>query len=140
MNKIVTNSEKETFAFGLSLGRLCRGGEIFALCGDLGAGKTKLVQGLAKGLGVKSRITSPTFNILKVYKIAGKIKNFYHIDAYRLRSEKDLDALGAQELFAESDAVMAVEWADRVKKIWPKRARIIKMRSLSESRREIIYS
>ena len=94
MDKIITNSEQETFAFGLSLGRLCRGGEIFALCGDLGAGKTKLVQGLAEGLGVKDRITSPTFNILKVYKASGKIGNFYHIDAYRLRSEKDLAALG----------------------------------------------
>lgn len=140
MTKIITNSDQETFAFGLKLGRLCRGGEVFALCGDLGAGKTRLVQGLAQGLSIKSRITSPTFNILKVYKVSKKIRSFYHIDAYRLRSEKDLIALGAQEFFSLPDAVIAIEWAERVKKIWPKEARVIKIRPLSETRREIIYS
>lgn len=140
MTKIITNSDQETFAFGLKLGRLCRGGEVFALCGDLGAGKTRLVQGLAQGLGIKSRITSPTFNILKVYKASKKIRSFYHIDAYRLRSEKDLIALGAQEFFSLPDAVIAIEWADKIKKIWPKDARVIKIRPLSEVKREIIYS
>jgi len=140
MTKIITNSDQETFAFGLKLGRLCRGGEIFALCGDLGAGKTKLVQGLAQGLSIKSRITSPTFNILRVYKVSKRKFSFYHIDAYRLRSEKDLVALGVQEFFSLPDAIIAIEWADRVKKIWPKSTRVIKIRPLSEVRREIIYS
>lgn len=140
MSKIITNSEKETFAFGLKLGRLCRGGEVFALCGDLGAGKTKLVQGLAHGLGIKSRVTSPTFNILKVYKVSSKINNFYHIDAYRLQSEIDLIALGSQEFFSLSDSVVAIEWADRVKKIWPPKTKMIKIKSLSETQREITCS
>lgn len=140
MTKIITNSDQETFAFGLKLGRLCRGGEVFALCGDLGAGKTRLVQGLAQGLGIKSRVTSPTFNILKVYKASKKIRSFYHIDAYRLRSEKDLIALGAQEFFSLPDAVIAIEWADKITKILPKDAKVIKISPLSEVKREIIYS
>jgi tRNA threonylcarbamoyladenosine biosynthesis protein TsaE len=147
MEKIVTKNEKETFRLGSLLGKGCRGGEVFVLCGDLGAGKTKFLQGLAAGLGVKSRVNSPTFNILKIYKImnaaqnknASKIKIFCHIDAYRLKSAHDLISLGVKEFFDQSDVVTAIEWADKVKKIWPKKARVIKMKQLSENEREIIY-
>jgi len=147
MKKIITKNEKETFKFGSTLGKSCRGGEVFALCGDLGAGKTKLLQGLATGLGVKSRVNSPTFNILKIYKIGtvrgkntGPVKGFCHIDAYRLKSERDLISLGVKEFFNQPDIVTAIEWADKVKKIWPKHARTIKMKQLTENKREIIYS
>jgi len=147
MKKIITKNEKETFKFGSTIGKACRGGEVFVLCGDLGAGKTKFLQGLAVGLGVKSRVNSPTFNILKVYKIKSgsrknisKIKTFYHIDAYRLKSAQDLINLGIKEFLNQTDSVAGIEWADKVKKIWPKYARVIKMRQISENKREIIYS
>jgi tRNA threonylcarbamoyladenosine biosynthesis protein TsaE len=140
MKKIITISERETFNFGLTLGKKCRGGEVFALCGNLGAGKTKLLQGLAKGLGVRSLITSPTFNILKLYTAAGKIKNFCHIDAYRLKSEKDLIFLGVKEFFDSPETVTAIEWAEKVKKIWPRNVKIIKIKAISENQREITFS
>lgn len=140
MQRIITNNEKETFDFGLKLGRNCSGGEVFALIGDLGAGKTKLVQGLAYGLGIRQRVNSPTFNILKIYNSGSKIKNFCHIDAYRLESARDLTLLGVKEFFDSSTMVVAIEWADKVRKIWPKSARRIRIRSLSEDRREIIFS
>jgi tRNA threonylcarbamoyladenosine biosynthesis protein TsaE len=137
-HKIITNSEQETFAFGEDLGRECRGGEVFLLSGNLGAGKTRLLQGLASGLGVKEAVNSPTFNILKIYS-AARAQNFCHIDAYRLSSGRDLAALGVQEFFDSPATVTAIEWAEKVKKIWPSGARLIKIKMLSENSREIIY-
>lgn len=137
MKKITTHNEKETYNLGVRLGRKCRGGEVFALIGELGAGKTKLTQGLAIGLGVKARVNSPTFNILKVYKTArrgAKVKYFCHIDAYRLNSGKDLAALGVKEFFASPETVTAIEWAEKVKKIWPRRVKIIKMRLVKQTK------
>lgn len=143
MVTVITKNEKETYNLGLALGHKCQGGEVFALCGDLGAGKTKLVQGLAFGLGIKVRVNSPTFNILKLYKInqsrrsSRMIKRFCHIDAYRLKSEADLETLGVEEFFSDYQTVVAIEWAEKVKKIWPRRAKIIEIKSLNENIRKI---
>lgn len=137
MKTVITKNEKATFNLGLALGKKCRGGEVFALYGDLGAGKTRLLQGLAVGLGVKSRVNSPTFNILKIYKSAGKVKYFCHIDAYRLRSERDLIALGVEEFLSSGETVTAIEWAEKVKKIWPKEIRVVSIKQLSINNREI---
>ena len=144
MDKIITKSELATLRLGEKLGRQCIGGEVFMLSGDLGAGKTKLLQGLAAGLGVKSKVNSPTFNILKVYKIASqkKLKShtkvFCHIDAYRLNSGADLISLGVQEYFDSPETVTAIEWAEKVKEIRPKGARVIKIKARSEREREIV--
>ena len=139
MEKIVTKNEKETQALGYELGSHLKGGEVLALCGELGAGKTKFLQGLAKGLGIKGRVNSPTFNILKLYKINGNknVKAFCHIDAYRLHSEKDLISLGVEEFFKDNKTVTAIEWAEKVKKIWPKNIISIELVHVSESSREI---
>jgi tRNA threonylcarbamoyladenosine biosynthesis protein TsaE len=143
MKKMISHSEKETMDFGKKLGQACRGGEVFALFGELGAGKTKLVQGLAKGLGVQGRVNSPTFNILKIYKMkrqvghikqSGRPKFFCHIDAYRLKSGKDLAALGVKEFFNSPETVTAIEWAERVKGILPKGVKIIRIKSIRHGR------
>jgi tRNA threonylcarbamoyladenosine biosynthesis protein TsaE len=144
MTKMVTNSSQETFKLGLEFGQTLKGGEILALQGDLGAGKTCFLQGLAKGIGIKDKVNSPTFNILKVYKIPGKIKTkispqvFCHIDAYRLRDERDLISLGAEEFFGDLKIVTAIEWAEKVKKILPKKTIVIDVKQISENQREII--
>jgi tRNA threonylcarbamoyladenosine biosynthesis protein TsaE len=143
MKKIVTSSEMETFNLGRELGRTCRGGEVFALSGDLGTGKTKFLQGLAAGLGVKERVNSPTFNILKIYHTSGasqKVKIFCHVDAYRLKSATDLTALGLEEYLDLPDTVTAIEWAEIVQGICQPTAKIIKIKQLSEQEREIIFS
>jgi len=137
MKTIISKNEKDTFKLGLSWGKKSQRGDVFILCGDLGAGKTKLLQGLAQGLGVKSRVNSPTFNILKIYKSLGKVKYFCHIDAYRLQSEHDLIALGIEEFFNSPETVTAIEWGEKIKKIWPKNAKIIKIKHLSLNKREI---
>lgn len=140
MKTIITKNEIDTFNLGLALGKKCQGGEIFALCGNLGAGKTKLIQGLAVGLGVRRQVNSPTFNILKIYKSVGKVKYFCHIDAYRLNSERDLMALGVEEFLSSTETVTAIEWAEKVKKIWPEKIIIINIKSLAMDQRKIVIN
>lgn len=143
MTKLITNSSQETFDLGIKIGQILEGGEILALQGNLGAGKTCFVQGLAKGLGVNGKVNSPTFNILKVYKISKNIKAkinpqvFCHIDTYRLRNEKDLLSLGIEEFFNDVKTVTVIEWAEKVKKILPKKTMVIKFKHISENQREI---
>lgn len=140
MEKIVTTNEKQTWEAGFKLGQSLKGGEVLALYGDLGAGKTKFLQGLSKGLGVKNQVNSPTFNILKLYKVTAnkQVKSFCHIDAYRLHSEKDLLSLGIEEYFQDDKTVTAIEWAEKIKNIWPKKTIVIKIKHLEEQKREIL--
>jgi len=138
--EIITNSEKETFAFGQEYGEKLKGGEIIGLCGDLGAGKTILAKGVAFSLGIKKNVNSPTFVVMKVYPAKkDEIKTFVHIDAYRLSSEKDLIALGAEEYFNDPSAVILVEWADKVRKILPNKTKYVKIEILEDNKRKIKY-
>lgn len=144
MKQIITKNSQETFDLGLKFGQSLKGGEILALQGNLGAGKTCFVQGLAKGLGIKDKVNSPTFNILKVYKIASNIKKrispqvFCHIDTYRLRDERDLISLGIEEFFHDQKTITAIEWAEKVKKILPKKTIDLYFKQIDEDTREII--
>ncbi len=137
MSKVITKNEEETFRLGKKMGRQCLGGEIFALYGNLGAGKTKFLQGLADGLGIKDKVNSPTFNILKIYNSSGKAKIFCHVDAYRLNSGQDLVSLGIEEFFSSPKTVTAIEWSEKVKDIIPVRAKNIYLKVVSENEREI---
>ena len=139
MEKIITNNKQETQALGFAMGQACLGGEVFALSGDLGTGKTTFLQGLARGLGVKTPVNSPTFNILKLYqtKTGSPVKEFCHIDSYRLLSGKDLDNLGIKEFLDSKNTVTAIEWAEKVVSILPKKVITILIKHLSEDLREI---
>jgi tRNA threonylcarbamoyladenosine biosynthesis protein TsaE len=119
--KITTNTEKETIEFAKELAKNLKGGEIIGLIGDLGAGKTVFSKGLAKGLGIKDMITSPTYVVMKVYDVPKhqSIKKLCHIDAYRLGSENDIEAIGAPEYLERKDTVTIIEWPDKIKKILP---------------------
>jgi len=142
MEKIITQSAIETKNFGQAIGQACLGAEVFYLSGDLGAGKTTFLQGLALGLGVSGRVNSPTFNILKIYKTKrGSVAKFFcHIDAYRLTGAKDLEALGIKEILAAKDTVTAIEWAEKVKSVFPKNTIKIKARHVSDNEREFTVS
>lgn len=111
------SSEADLRAFAESLGRVLTGGEILALVGTLGAGKTTFTQSLARGLGVPPQVpvTSPTFVLHRRYP--GRVV-LEHLDAYRLESAADLEALGAGEIF-EGGGVVVVEWADRAAALLP---------------------
>ncbi len=113
------------------------GAYVIGLEGELGAGKTTFVKGFAKALGVKERITSPTFVIMKRYELRGVYKLLYHIDAYRLKDEKELIQLGIEEIFSNPGNIVLIEWADRVKKILPKNRISIHMDHVSKKERKI---
>lgn len=99
---------------------------IIALEGDLGSGKTTFLQGFANGLGIKEKILSPTFVILKKFKITSqnlgisKYHNFYHIDCYRIENPKEILGLGFKEIIANPQNIVAIEWAEKLKKILAK--------------------
>lgn len=123
--KVITHSEAETKKIAQTLAAKLKGGETIGLIGDLGAGKTAFVKGLAAGLGIKSRITSPTFVLMKVYKVKHKsIKHFVHVDAYRVKKAEALQQIGLDEYMRSKDAVVVIEWADLVKSILPSKKKI----------------
>jgi tRNA threonylcarbamoyladenosine biosynthesis protein TsaE len=112
---------------------------VFGLKGELGGGKTTFLQGFAKGLGIKEKILSPTFVILKKFKIPKNknFKNFYHIDCYRLQQSKELLDLGFEEIISNSKNIVVVEWADKIKRIMPKSTVWIKFDFIDEKKRKI---
>lgn len=144
MQKIITNSEQETFDFAKSFAESLRGGEVIGLSGDLGAGKTIFSKGIAAGLGVKNNVNSPTFVIMKKYEIRNqksclpsgmaKIRNLIHIDAYRLNSSEDIKAIGADEYFEKPDTITIIEWPENIKKILPRKTRFIFIKSKIKNR------
>src|SRR6056297_286542 len=130
-----THSEKQTIKFGKEFSKKLQGGEVLALIGNLGSGKTVFTKGLAKGLGVKKNITSPTFVLMKNYKInQNGINNFVHVDAYRLDNSKELKDIGIKDWFNKKDTVVVVEWADKVKDILPKNTKFIHFKQGSDNK------
>ena len=133
----VTRSARGTIAFGKRCMKesLKKAGQdmpiIFCLEGDLGAGKTHFVKGLAAGLGIKDNITSPTFVLMKKYG------RFYHIDCYRIYDAKDAKQIGLDKIFEIPNAIIAVEWAERIKDIIPKPYVEIKIEHEEDSARKI---
>lgn len=112
---MVTTSAKETQKIGAELAK--RGARIVCLYGELGSGKTTFAQGFAKGLGITSRLLSPTFIIVRRYDIPLSKKYFYHVDLYRVKSIRDL---GLEEIFRDLNAYVVIEWADRLGELLPK--------------------
>ena len=135
----ISHSPEETFTLGKELAATFQGGEVLALSGDLGAGKTAFVQGLAAGLNVKGRVNSPTFTIMKLYPAKkGQIKQLCHIDAYRLSSGKELLDIGADDYLGRKDTISAIEWIERVEIFAQRDCLHVYLKSLSETDREII--
>ncbi len=139
--EFISRSEQETFGFAKALASRLRGGEVLALIGDLGAGKTVFARGLAAGLGVKENVNSPTFVLMKVYRVKDRlgVRQFVHIDAYRLESGAELKQIGVEDFLGKQDTVVLIEWADRVKEILPQKAITIKIKA-DEEKREISMS
>jgi len=104
---------------------------VLALKGDLGSGKTTFLQGFAKGLGIKEKILSPTFNIYK------RFGNFYHFDCYRIEKPKEILDLGFREIIQDPQNIMAIEWAEKIKKILPQNTLWINFKFTSQAKREI---
>lgn len=119
---VYIKNEHDTEEFGMKLASSLEPGDIVALIGDLGTGKTTLTKYIAKGLGVTENINSPTFNIVKEHKSG--IIPLFHFDVYRLSSGDELLDIGADEYFY-SDGVCIIEWADIVADVVPEKAKVI---------------
>ncbi len=135
MNTYITNSRQETIKLGERLAKRLKAGQLVALIGELGSGKTTFVKGIAKGLGVKDYryVNSPSFVIIKEYQGSTPL---YHFDVFRLDSADDLASVGYEEYFY-GDGICVVEWADKIKKLLPKKYLEIKIEILKDGRRRL---
>lgn len=165
MRKFVSNNAEESKKFAQNFAvkillkerqrksalALSKAGLVLALIGELGSGKTTFAQNFAKALGVKEKIKSPTFIIMRKHQIhpvksreAGAAKplfhRVYHFDAYRIRDEKEVLNLGWQEIIKNQENIVLVEWADKIKKILPKDCVKIKFKHLMGNKRVITIS
>jgi len=142
MEFITKNFEETQQLAGRLLERLLNsphcGALVLALTGDLGAGKTTFIQGLGRALGVEDKILSPTFVIMKHFKLAtGKIGDLYHLDCYRLSGEKDLAELGLTAVLENKNNLVVIEWPERIKKVLPPDAVWLEFEHLGEDTRKI---
>lgn len=111
MATFISHSPEETAALGAEWGRAVRGGWVLGLSGDLGAGKTQLVKGLAQGLGITARVRSPTFALVNEYN-EGRLPLF-HLDLYRLETSEQIHGAGLDEYLSKPDGVVVIEWVER---------------------------
>lgn len=131
-----TNSPAETKKLGKKLAKEIsktkqKEAVVLVLNGDLGSGKTTFLQGFAKGLSIKEKITSPTFIILK------RFKNFYHFDCYRINKPEEILELGFKEIISNSENIIAIEWPERIQKLLPKNIIKINFRFIAPTTRKI---
>jgi len=136
--KLISKNSDETKKIGHDFAEKITPGDTILLFGDLGAGKTTFVQGLALGFGIKDRILSPTFVLQRIHDIDIKnLKRLNHLDLYRIEDPTEINNLGIEELFDENDCVTVIEWADRLINFKPKKGYKIYFKNIIESEREI---
>ena len=128
---LVTGSAERTRSVGAALGRTAAAGDVILLVGPLGAGKTCLAQGIARGLGIEENVVSPTFVLLREYQ--GRLP-LYHLDFYRLDTVEEVASLGLEDYLFGS-GVCVVEWADRGMSVLPRKNLLIEMEHVAPSRR-----
>jgi tRNA threonylcarbamoyladenosine biosynthesis protein TsaE len=144
MAAFISHSPAETGSLGERWGRAAQRGLVIGLSGDLGAGKTQFVKGIARGLGITARVHSPTFTLVNEYG-GGRLRLF-HLDLYRLETRGQMVSAGLEE-FLQPDGVTVIEWAEKmVNEEWrmkneekPRRMIFVKIEILGESERKIIY-
>lgn len=134
--KMITNSEGETFELGVKIGTRLYSGAVVSLNGDLGAGKTQLVKGIAKGLGIAEYVTSPSFTIVNEYE--GRLP-LYHFDVYRIEEVDEMLEIGFEE-YLFGDGVCVVEWGELVRELLPEETLHISILKGNEDSRELVFS
>lgn len=137
--KYITTSAKQTQKLGQDFAKKIlklpqrKNAVVLGLYGNLGGGKTTFLQGFAKGLGIKEKILSPTFVVMK------RFGNFYHIDCYRLKNEKDILELDFKKIISNFENIIAIEWPEKIKKVIPKNVIKIDFKFIAETIREIKF-
>lgn len=133
-----SHSVKQTQELAKKIALKYKDGGIFALSGPLGAGKTTFTQGFAQGLGIKDKLLSPTFVLMREYKIPGNAKGkLFHIDLYRLDQIEQIDELGISEILSNPKNIILIEWAEKLGTQLPKETILVIIKHLSENSREI---
>ncbi|RMD59202.1 tRNA (adenosine(37)-N6)-threonylcarbamoyltransferase complex ATPase subunit type 1 TsaE [Candidatus Parcubacteria bacterium] len=136
--QLIFTSPSQLKEWGAQLAAQLQGGEILAVSGVLGAGKTTLAAGIASGLGVKSRVNSPTFNLLKIYPGGTKFcRWFCHIDAYRLQKAEELLAIGIEDYWGKPSTITFIEWAEKIQTILPPNTIKIQLAILGARKRQL---
>lgn len=138
----LTKTSQETKNLAKNLAKVLKPGDFLGFYGNLGSGKTTFIQGLAEGLGIKRRIISPTFIIIRTYDLRPKtkdqrLKTFYHIDLYRTETQNDLLSVGLDEIINNNDNIVAVEWAEKMKEMLPSKRIELHFKYIDEDTREI---
>ena len=132
--RVDSQSIEDTLTFGERLAREVQRGDVIALIGDLGAGKTALVKGLARGLGVTQAVTSPTFTL--VHEYSGGRLPLFHVDLYRLDNLEQALAIGIED-YLNGAGVTAIEWAEKIESLLPPRTTRVRITWLGENARRI---
>ena len=131
MEKFVSNSREETFAFAREYAKTLKAGDIVLLGGDMGAGKTVFAKGVAEGLGIEEEVTSPTYAYMNDYD--GRL---FHYDCYRIEAVEQAEALGLADYF-DLGGICLIEWAQNIAPLLPKYCKKVDIKKLDENRREI---
>ena len=146
---ILTNNSEETKKFAEKLTHEITGPCVITLQGDLGAGKTTFTQGFAKGLGITQKILSPTFILLRKYDVnpkiltadhtmkEGKLKYFYHVDLYRLTSQRDIEGIGLLEAMRENNSIIVIEWPEKMGSFLPRHRVDLQFTYVDDEKRKI---
>jgi len=132
---VTTRNVKETLAVGEQLGRRLERGDVVALYGELGSGKTTLTKGIARGLRIQAEVFSPTFTLIHEYP--GRLP-LYHVDLYRIQDEEEIWNLGIEE-YLYGEGVTVIEWADRMQSLLPSVRLDVSLRAIGEEEREIEF-
>ncbi len=142
MKEYTTKTEKETRELAKDIAKSILKGKfrILALKGDLGGGKTSFVQGLAKGLGIKEDVLSPTFVIFRKLKAPFPFEYFYHFDCYRIKDSKEILDLGFKEIINNPKNIIVVEWAEKIEDILPRETLVLNFEFLGKNKRKITPS
>jgi len=135
--EIISRSTEQTRRVGMRLGALLKPGDMVALVGDLGSGKTTLVQGIAAGWGSLDTVSSPTFVIVNVYRHTGGLRLF-HLDAYRLNGSTEALDLDLESMLDQGP--MIVEWAERVQSVLPDQGLWVQLNYIDDVQRDLIFS
>jgi tRNA threonylcarbamoyladenosine biosynthesis protein TsaE len=137
--EFISRGAEQTMRLGARLGRHLDGGDVVALEGDLGAGKTVLAQGVGMGWGATTRLISPTYVLVRRHGRHQDGVGLYHIDLYRLSSIAEIEMLGLEEVIGHPGAVCLVEWPERHAGLFPGERLWVSLRMLDEYRRSLVF-
>jgi len=140
MTIFITKNPRQTKKIALKLAKYLKPGDILALIGDLGGGKTTFLQGLGRGLRIRQKILSPSFLQLKIYPTGNKkIKYLNHFDFYRLTNFSPLENKGLAEYLKTKNSLVVIEWANRIKKFLPEKTKYIYFTFIDENKRRLVF-